>query len=548
LANASFFIAAITLSPHHRGIAEVTNEKARPQAAECQKLGKLDLLRVQDAPTQLVKADIVGTSADAPSYCKVEAYVTPQVGVEVLLPVTNWNGKLIAVGNGGWAGSFNEEACPVHLRRGYACVTTDTGHRGRGGLWAEGNLPAQIDFAYRAIHVSTLAAKAIARAYYSADPKKSYFMSCSTGGYQALVEAQRFPWDFDGIIAGAPDMDEADLSMRQIWAHRSLSDESGKAPLDPTAIKLLHEAALAQCDLDDGIKDGLISDPLECKVDPAKLRCKGRKTENCLSEAQVESARRIYAGPQPGAGRNIGGAWPGSENVWTQKYFGLDVPYEGADALFEYMLYGASPPWTSANYDFDQDYKRLGLGAIYTATNPDLRRFKAAGGKLIAYQGGTDVLEMPGAIVDYYQMAERLMGTRESTQDFFRLFVVPGMDHCGGGSGPYTIDYLGYLERWVESSQPPNKMIGAHVNDAYLISQPLPKSIESWLPPNAPELRAAVEASLLSFPLSAGVPIDFTRPIYPFPLHARYVGGDPTQASSFRPVGPESKPMGRTLH
>lgn len=506
------------------------------KASACSALGKIDFSSIQDAPTQLTSAKIVEASDDAPAYCKVEGYAYPQIGLEVRLPVSNWNGKLVTVGNGGWAGVLNGEACDAHLNRGYACVTTDTGHKGRGddGLWAFNNLPAQVDFGFRAIHVATLAAKSILDRYYAKSPQKSYFMSCSTGGYQGLVEAQRFPWDFDGIIAGAPDMDEADLTMRDIWAQRSFFDTAGKPVLDASAIRVLHQFALDQCDMDDGLKDGLISNPVGCSLDPSKLLCKAGETQGCLSAAQVEAAKRIYGGPPHAQERPVRGALPGSEIVWD---FGLDTKY--FDSLFEYMIYGASPGWTSATFDFEHDYKRLGMAALYTDTNPDLRRFKAAGGKLLVYQGGNDVLEMPTAIVDYYQTVEKVIGGRDQTQDFFRMFIVPGMNHCGGGIGAYSIDYLSYLEAWTEKNQAPDKMIGVHVSDTYLASLPLPRWLVSLLPADlTTEQRARVAGSILQFPLKPSVPVTFSRPMYPYPLHASYAGGDPNAAESFRPVAP----------
>jgi hypothetical protein len=483
----------------------------------CTVLPDIDFSIIEDAPTQVMSAKVVDASDGSPAFCKIEAYVYPEVGIEIHLPVSNsWNGKLIVAGNGGWAGGINGGACDGNLKRGYACVTTDTGHRGRGddGLWAFNNLPAQVDFGYRAIHVATLAAKSILNHYYSKDAQRAYFMSCSTGGYQGMVEAQRFPWDFDGIIAGAPDMDEADLTMREVWAQRSQLDANGKPVMDAAALAILHQGALDACDMDDGVKDGLISNPVGCSFDPSKLLCKTGETKGCLTAVQVEAAKRIYAGPPHTQERAVRGALPGSEKTWE---FGTGTKY--SDSFFEYMVYGINPAWTTANYDFERDYKRLGMAAIYTDTNPDLRRFKAAGGKLVVFQGGTDTVEMPTAIVDYYQTVEKVMGGQQPTQDFFRLFIIPGMNHCGGGDGATTIDYLTYLEAWVEQNHAPDKMIGAHVSDSYLQSLP--------------------EASrYVSLPLDPKIPLSFTRPMYPYPQFARYAGGDPNDAASFHPAGP----------
>jgi feruloyl esterase len=487
------------------------------EASACSALPEIDFSSIQDAPTQVLRAKTVGAAGGLPAFCKVEAYVYPEVGIEVHLPgVKDWNGKLIVAGNGGWAGVLSGEACDQHLKRGYACVTTDTGHRGRGddGLWALNDPAAQVDFGYRAIHVATLAAKSIVSRYYSRDAQRAYFMSCSTGGYQGMVEAQRFPWDFDGIIAGAPDMDEADLTMREVWAQRSFSDKAGKPVLDDGAIRILHQAALDQCDMDDGLKDGLISNPIGCSFDPSKLLCKKGETQRCLNASQVEAAKRIYDGPPHTRERAVRGALPGSEIVWK---FGTDTKY--TDSLFQYMIYGTSPGWSSATYDFEHDYKRLGMAALYTDTNPDLRRFKAAGGKLLVYQGGNDVVEMPTAIVDYYETAEKVLGGLELTQDFFRLFIIPGMNHCGGGVGASSVDYLSYLENWVEQNHAPDKMIGAHVSDSYLDS--LPEASRS-----------------VTFPLDPKIPLSFTRPMYPYPQFAKYASGAPNDAASFRPAQP----------
>ena len=500
-------------------------------ADNCAALGDADFSQTQDAPLKILSAKMVEPTAQAASFCKVEAYIYPQVGIVVRLPLAkDWNGKLITNGNGGWAGSLEGAGCDSRLKRGYACVVTDTGHRGGDGMWAKDNLPAQVDFGYRSIHVATLAAKAIASRYYGKPADRSYYMGCSTGGYQGLVEAQRFPWDFDGIIVGAPDMDEADLTMREIWAQRANLDAAQKPILDGPARELLHQAALAKCDMDDGVKDGLISNPVGCFPDPAKLLCREGQSQSCLTAAQVEAAKRIYDGPPHVKEKAVRGALAGSELNWD---FGTGTDY--ADSLFEEMIYGASPGWSTATYDFDRDYKRLGLAALYTDTNPDLRPFQSSGGKLLVYQGGTDTTEMPTAIVDYYQTVEKVMGGAKATEDFFRLFVIPGMNHCGGGTGAISIDYLTYLENWVEKKQPPDEMIGARVSDSYLASLPLPNGVSADA---SQEQRIAAARGRLQFPLDPQIPLSFTRPMYPFPRFAKYATGDPNKATSFRPVQP----------
>ena len=490
----------------------------------CVALLDFDFSGVQDAPVKIISAQSIVSARDAPALCLVQGYVAPKVGFELRLPQSNWNGKLIAVGNGGWGGAVPGKLCESHLKRGYACVASDAGHKGvsSDGSWAVNNLSAQVDFGYRSVHVSLLAAKAIVSRFYSKDAMRSYFVGCSTGGYEGLVEAQRFPWDFDGILAGAPDMDEADLTMRELWESRSFLDSNARPLLDEKDLRLLHEAVLAECDKDDGVADGILGNPMACRFDPLELVCKAGEKVGCLTEQQVGVVRRIYAGPpMPAVDIQTRGALPGSELNWN----GLgEIGPSFADGLFRYMIYGASPEWTPANYDFNHDYKRLGLGAIYTDTNPDLRRFKGAGGKLLAYQGWTDVIEMPSAIVDYYETVEKTMGGRASTQDFFRLFMIPGMNHCGGGTGAFSIDYLSYLEAWVEERKPPDVLVGAHISDSY--QKTLPPDAE-WPTPDLSEGK----------PRSTEFPIAFTRPVYPYPFYAVYSGaGDPNVAANFLPA------------
>ena len=230
----------------------------------------------------------VAATQSTPAHCLVRGYVTPQVGFEVRLPESGWNGKLLAVGNFGWGGEVNGDWCDSHVRLGYACVASDTGYKGAGsdGLWAANNLQAQVDFGYRSVHVMALAAKAIVAHYYAQGPRRSYFVGCSTGGYEGMVEAQRFPWDFDGIVAGAPDMDEAELTMRELWGSRNILDQSGQPLLDAEHMGLLHNAVLAECDRDDGVVDGVISNPLSCRFDPAKLLCRKADNTGCLTQQQ----------------------------------------------------------------------------------------------------------------------------------------------------------------------------------------------------------------------------------------------------------------------
>jgi hypothetical protein len=500
--------------------------KAQAPDNRCQALSKMDFSNIADAPTQISDAQLAnnlqeyfGKSPLSPELakvvgsvgptCRITGYVAPSAGFVLLLP-EQWNGKLLHVGCGGWCGStdYVPGACVMHP--GYACVGTDMGHTGKGGLWSRNNLQGQIDFAYRATHVVTLAAKAILEKYYATEPSKSYFMGCSTGGFQAMVEAQRFPWDFQGIVAGAPDIDESDLALRGLWVKRHFLGDDGKPVFSDADIQLLHQAVLAKCDMDDGVKDGIVGAPYRCNFDPAELTCKGAKQADCLSPAQVEAAQKIYDRPRTSKGLPISSraVFPGAElnwkdsfsNTWADEYF--------PDTA---MLSVNGKPWSYKDFDFDHDYQRSGIWVLYPDTNPDLRAFRDAGGKLLSYQGDTDMTEMPGAAFDYYETVEKTMGGAKATQEFYRLFAVPGMNHCGGGAGAATFDYLGYLETWVEKGKAPDVMIGAHISDAA----------------HGPH----------KLPLDASTPVTFTRPVYPYPAYGKYKGsGDSKDAANFAPV------------
>jgi feruloyl esterase len=409
------------------------------------------------------------------------------------------------------------------------------GHTGSSGLglWARNNIQAQVDFGYRATHVTALIGKAIVAAYYRRPADKALMFGCSTGGYQGMVEAQRFPWDFDGIVAIAPDMDsEADLSMRIVWKMQQLSDKGGNPIFRPADLELLHKAALQACDQSDGLKDGIIGDPVGCRFDPAVLSCREGQHAGCLNPLQLQAARNIYAGPSTTKGVRLStrGVFPGSELDWDN----TKNPSAEVTEFFKYMLFvpSAGPDWKIRDFDFDHDFQRLGMGALYTDSNPDLRKFKAAGGKLIVAQGGNDTLEIPGAIFDYYDTVTRIMGGSASTLDFFRLFVIPGMKHCSGGDGAFAVDYLNYLEDWVEHGRAPVRVVGAHIDTPYLLqhSEDDGSSVKD---------RVWLAALKLPFPLDPAAPVTFTRPAYPYPLLTKYKGsGDPNDAANFESSEP----------
>jgi feruloyl esterase len=426
--------------------------------SRCEALAGADFTDVKDAPTQVVAAKFAEPEGIA-AYCQVQGYIAPQIGFELRMPVSDWNGKFMEVGCGGWCGTIIIGACDGPLRRGYACIASDMGRKGTGFdvLWSHNNWQAQIDFGYRATHVTALAGKAIAQHFFRRAPARSYFVGCSTGGYQGVTEAQRFPWDFDGIIAGAPDIDESGANLRALWIAKTALNGQDKLALSYAALKVLHAAALHRCDLDDGLKDAIIGNSHACRVDPGELICKTGRQTDCLTPAEAETARKLYAGPTSSSGESVstGGLPPGSELLW-----GWIWPAFGIEQYFKYGIpgYSTDSRWKYTDFDFDRDYRRFGLAAHYDNSNPDLRKFKNAGGKLVVYHGGSNTVDLPGPVIDYYDTVEKTMGGRSATQAFFRLFVVPGMNHCTGGDGPYAIDYLDALESWVEHGRAPDQL------------------------------------------------------------------------------------------
>jgi hypothetical protein len=297
----------------------------------CENLQSEDLSAVPDAPTQLTSSSIVPSQALLPAHCEASGYVAPNVGLRVGLPF-QWNGKFIEIGCAGHCGvlddAFFARSCSDAMRRGYACAVSDSGHRGKpkDGLWGSADLQAKIDWGYRAAHVTALAGKEIVQRFYTEHPAKSYFMGCSTGGRQALQEAQRFPSDFDGIVAGGPPVKLSSVYLTFAWGIRATHDGSGKPILSNKELKLLRDAATAKCDLDDGVRDGVIGDPLHCKFDPAEMACPTGHSDSCLSPEQVAAARKVYAGPATSTGVTLsrGGPLPGSEYVpWLGTQDGL---------------------------------------------------------------------------------------------------------------------------------------------------------------------------------------------------------------------------------
>jgi tannase/feruloyl esterase len=435
-------------------------------------------------------AAIVPASADAPEYCRVTGLIQPEVRFEVGLP-SAWNGRLYMFGNGGYAGEPLDAqgrvaAARRALSRGFATVQTNTGHdAATEPLGSFAASPQKFaDYAYRAVHVSVVTAKRLVQSYYDSAARRAYFDGCSTGGRQGLIEAQRFPDDFDGIVAGAPVLDFSGTMIGYAATQRALS----AAPIPVDKLHVVADAIYAKCDADDGARDGVIDDPRKCRFSPAAdlPRCSGETADgSCFSAAQIQALDAIYApvrrngadffpgwpvgaeiagGPGPGGNPGASGWLP-----WFVAPNGKPIQAAFGEAFFKYMAAGTPRPsyeWLSFDLAADLDKLEAARAAL-DATNPDLSRFKARGGKLLTYFGWADPALNPLMGVRYYEQVTQHHGP--STTDFYRLFMVPGMFHCAGGVGTSTFDAFTPLVEWVEKGTAPGTIAAARVVDGKVV-------------------------------------------------------------------------------
>jgi feruloyl esterase len=492
-------------------IAVVTLDDVNAAGSSCETLLKLTLENATITFAELVpvgafKAPTGGNAAqnasrfaELPAFCRVAATVKPttdsDIKVEVWMPASAWNGKFEAVGNGGWAGTISYPAMAQAIARGYATTSTDTGHSTPGGSFALGHPEKLTDYAYRSEHEMTVKAKAIVKAFYGNAPTRSYFNGCSTGGRQALTEASRFPDDFDGIIAGAAANPKTHLDTWRIWMGlETLKDPATRIPKEK--YPAIHQAVLAACDALDGLKDGLISDPTSCHFDPQVMACKEGDGAGCLTPKQVQSVKTILGPAKTRTGEVIFPSYqPGTELAWGLLIGGPD-PYDTALDQFRYMVFD-DPKWDWRTFDVDRDMAKADqkLHGLLTAIDPkSISPFFKRGGKLLTYQGWSDQDISPLASVNFYKSVRSAVGDTD-VSSAMRLFMVPGMGHCGGGEGPNTFDMMVPLEQWVEKGQAPARVVASH---------------------------------------STNGRIDRTRPLCPYPQVARYTGtGSIDEAANF---------------
>ncbi|UVO52478.1 tannase/feruloyl esterase family alpha/beta hydrolase [Sphingomonas sp. SUN019] len=422
------------------GAAKVVLDRDR-----CEALAGGRFKELEGAPTWIIKASYVAATEQRQAHCAITGYVNPANVFGLYLPIDKWNGRYLVRGCGGSCGAaLVELACGLHVRDGYACLITDMGHTSTNidNNWVANNLQGLVDFGYRSTHVTTVAGKAIAAAFYAKPPNKSYFFACSTGGRQGMIEAQRFPEDFDGIVAIAP----ASMGPYGLKRAASVSDvdtfsaNPDGSPIVPARKAILiHQAVVRACDGNDRVKDGLIGDPRACRWKPEDMACTGSDVRNCLTPPQIALLHKMYGWR---------GAMKGSELNWIGNYIrSAPLPGETRKPLFD-LGEGRGDPAT--------------IESMINPNNPDLRPFKANGGKLIVVHGWSDHSVLPPPTIDYYETMTKTMDGPAATRSFARLFMVPGMDHCAGGEGASAINYMAAITAWVEKGAAPDKLRGVH--------------------------------------------------------------------------------------
>jgi feruloyl esterase len=454
-------------------LAMLVPNRTLKASASCEALSRLVLPNATITLAQGVEAGRFTPPGNAaagframPAFCRVAATLTPardsDIKIEVWMPTSGWNGKFQAVGNGAFTGAIAYAAMMTALVRGYATASTDTGHAGGSANFALGHPEKVIDFGWRAVHEMAVASKRILASYYDAGPTVSYWNGCSAGGRQAMKEAQRFPADFDGIIAGAPGLDWTGRAAQAVRVATML-EKAESARLLQTQTELLHRAVVQACDGLDGVKDGLIDDPTRCRFDPAALECRGSDGAGCLTQAQVETARLIYsAAVNPKTKRTIAGLAPGSELGWTDLGWTGSARATGLDQ-FRFIVF-KDPSWNVQQFNFDSDIVRADDtdGNTINALDTNLKPFIDRGGKLIHYHGWSDPQISPGNSTQYYTRVLETQGGASKVQNSYRLFMAPGMAHCGGGEGPNTFDMVSALEQWVEHGKAPDQIVASH--------------------------------------------------------------------------------------
>ena len=510
---------AACLTAHAAGAPEAGGGPSGGRSASARSCEGLATVRLPDTTVSVAETVSSGSFSPPsdkpitglPAFCRVAGVIRPsadsQIEFEVWMPVAGWNRKLQGVGNGGFAGSISYDGLGRAVTRGYAAASTDTGHRGPGidATWALGHPEKIVDFGHRAIHEMTMKAKAVIEAFYGEAPRRSYFASCSNGGRQALMEAQRYPGDYDGIIAGAPAAAWTTFMAGFVWNAQAMADPSAHIPA--AKLPAIERAVVAACDARDGVPDGVLASPAECGFDPRTMACKGADSADCLTAPQAEALAKIYAGPRGRDGKGVargfppgGETGPGGWGLWiTGEAPGRSLQAVFASQFGAHMVFDR-PDWDLRTFDFDRDVRIVEekMAKILNATDPDLAAFRRRGGKLILFHGWNDAALAAEATIDYFEAVRARLGP-EATDSFVRLYMMPGLQHCFGGPGAHycgglTVplgdsehDFSAALERWVEEGVAPGTMVAVKPVD-----ESKPAAGVSQTRPLCPYPRAAV--------------------------------------------------------
>ena len=509
--------AAVSLGLAATGFAGCQVQAGNPFAtagAKCEGLAKVSLSDARVTSAGLVRenagADGIklpkSAMARLPTFCRVQVTDKPSadsdIRIELWLPVEKWNGKFRATGNGGFAGNIYFDEMAGALAEGYATAGTDTGHTGADGpAFALGHPEKVKDFGWRAVHDMTVEAKVLLAAFYGKPQTKAYFAGCSDGGREALMEAERFPADYDGILAGAPAWNWTGL----ISGAASTVKWMAANPLPAAKIPVLAAAVVRACDARDGVKDGVLNDPRQCGFDPATIVCKEGDEADCLTEREAATVKSLYLGAHDAVGNElVPGVLPGGEdgsNGWATWITGTPkAPSLGrffSEGFFANFVH-EDPAWRVQSFDPERDplLARKKTAAALDANDLNLKPFLDRGGKLILYHGWDDPGIPAKMTLEFYAGVQKALGDA-ATEAAVRLYMVPGMQHCGGGPGAteFGAGALTMLEQWVEAGRAPGTIVASKVG--------------------------------------AQKQVEFTRPLCAYPAEAKYVGGDTTEAKSF---------------
>ncbi len=470
---------AFSAAPSSRGVM-LASAAAAPGSGACARLKDLKLANVRITAADAVAADQTfafppsafnamggpNASVTKTAFCRVAAVIDTEIEFELWLP-QDWNGRFLGVGNGGMTGAINFPSMRDGLARGFATASTDTGHKTPASFtgmfdtaWVAGHPQRVVDFGHRGHHRMAEVSKQIVAAYYGQPAKYNYYSGCSSGGWQGFTEAQKYPADYDGIVAGAPAFNFIKLQTRSYWLSQlSAGDPAGD--LGPALNKLVISSALQRCDGEDGVKDGVM-DPSRCDFDPAQLQCAAGHSDNCLTSAQVARVRRIYGPARTKAGMSIypGSAYGAPAPLDVSNPLGSKRPMI-AEVLAGTDLEGVMTPQA---FDADRDTPRIEsrIGGDLSSYDPNLKAFSARGGKIVMYHGWADPLLSPYNSIAYVQSVDARLG-KSPRERFLRLFMVPGMGHCGGGPGTDSFDGLAAVQAWVEHGQAPQSLMASHM-------------------------------------------------------------------------------------